>query len=401
MAEHCDVLVVGAGAVGASTALGLAQQGRQVVLVEASEPPAVDANSDYDLRVFALSLATEAWLEHLGVWQGVVERRLCPYSDMRVWDADSEGQLHFDRQDVDYRHLGHIVENAVLVDALCSAARAHPNIEWLCPERVADVAVDGGVSRVWLEGGAVYQCDLLVAADGARSDLRQRLGIEVTRRPYGQRAIVAMVATAESHQNTAWQRFLQTGPLAFLPLANGQCSIVWSADDDLAERLLGLDDHDFCQRLFEASEGALGEILATTGRVAFPLAAQHAREYVRPGVALVGDAAHVIHPLAGQGVNLGFMDAASLVDVLDGGGAPSLARLRRYARRRRHANQVMQSGMTALYQAFGRDTGNWVRLRGRGMNAVDQSDTLRRLFAKQAAGLSGDVPEFLLRRLRR
>ncbi|EDY85508.1 protein VisC [gamma proteobacterium HTCC5015] len=397
MAEYCNALVVGAGAVGASVALGLAQQGREVVLVEAVEPRPCHAQSDYDLRVFALSLASEAWLEHLGVWKDVLERRYCSYSDMRVWDAESEGQLHFDRQDVDRRHLGHIVENAVLVDALCSAAKAHPRIQWLCPERVESVSQEMGKTRVWLEGGTCFESDLLVAADGARSSLRDKLDIGVQRASYAQRGIVAMVKTERAHQHTAWQRFLSTGPLALLPLSNGQCSIVWSADDDLAEHLLSMDDETFKTRLSEASECVLGDVLETTQRLAFPLVSQHAERYAMPGIALVGDAAHVIHPLAGQGVNLGFMDAATLIDVLEGESRAGVrtAALRRYARRRRYANQIMQSGMTALYHAFGQSGGYWNRLRGQGMSVVSDIDPLRRRFARQAAGLDGDIPHFL------
>ena len=398
--KHYDAVVIGAGAVGCSFALGLAQQGREVLLVEAAQRvPSFVAESAYDLRVFAISQASEQWLDYLGVWQDIVAKRACAYTDMQVWDAGGEGDIHFDCQDIDRNHLGHIIENSVIVNSLQEAAQQHIRIDFQLDEKVLDVQFaeqSGQQSQLTLQGFGLVSADLLVAADGARSQLRELAGIAVSGQSYQQQGIVAVVKTELPHQQTCWQRFTATGPIAFLPLADGSCSIVWSADQARAEKLLSLDEQAFADELAKAVEYRLGDIQVLSKRAAFPLSHQHADQYVRPGLALLGDAAHVIHPLAGQGVNLGLLDAATLLEELNAGKALSaLAPLRRYERRRRHANQLTESGMTALHHLFKSDNATLKQWRNRGMSLAGGIAPLRRQLALRAAGLEGDVPILL------
>lgn len=398
--KHYDAVVVGAGAVGCSFALGLAQQGREVLLVEAAQGvPSFSTQSAYDLRVFAISQASEQWLRYLGVWQNIEHKRVCAYTDMQVWDAGGEGDIHFDCQDIDRNHLGHIIENTVIVNSLQEAAQQHIRIDCQWGEQMLEAQFaeePGEQSQLLLRGLGLARTDLLVAADGARSQLRELAGIDVTGESYQQQGIVAVVKTQLAHQHTCWQRFTPTGPIAFLPLSDGSCSIVWSADQLRAEELLGLGDDAFADELAKAVEYRLGDIQVISQRAAFPLGHLHAKEYVRPGLALLGDAAHVIHPLAGQGVNLGLLDAATLLEELGGGKALSaLAPLRRYERRRRHANQLTASGMTALHHLFKSDSATLKQWRNRGMALAGGIVPVRRQLALRAAGLEGDVPRLL------
>ena len=400
MTRHYDAVVVGAGAVGCSFALGLAQQGREVLLVEAADnTPLFDSESHYDLRVFAISQASEKWFRHLGIWQNIVDKRVCAYTDMQVWDAGGEGDIHFDCQDIDRSHLGHIIENKVIVNSLQTAAQQHIRIDFQLGERVINASFaeePGQLTHLVLQGAGEISADLMVAADGARSQLRGLAGIAVTEESYQQQGIVAVVKTHLSHRDACWQRFTATGPIAFLPLADGSCSIVWSADQARADELLALDDTAFADELGKAFEYRLGDIELLSSRAAFPLSHLHANEYVRPGLALLGDAAHVIHPLAGQGVNLGLLDAATLLEELSVGKALSaLSPLRRYERRRRHANQLTASGMTALHHLFKSDNTMLKQWRNQGMTLAGDIAPLRRQLALRAAGLEGDTPKLL------
>lgn len=400
MSRHYDAVVVGAGAVGCSFALGLAQQGRDVLLLEAAPSvPGFVADSAYDLRVFAISQASEQWLRYLDVWSDIQAKRVCAYTDMQVWDAGGEGGIHFDCQDIDRNHLGHIIENSVMVSSLQEAAQQHIRIDFQLGEKVLEVQFaeeSGQQSQLTLQGLGAVTADLLVAADGARSQLRELAKIDVSGQSYQQQGIVAVVKTQRSHQQTCWQRFIDTGPIAFLPLGDGSSSIVWSAYDSRAQALLGLDDQAFAEELAKSVEYRLGDIHMLSKRAAFPLSHQHANDYVRPGFALLGDAAHVIHPLAGQGVNLGLLDAATLLEELGAGKAlSSLAPLRRYERRRRHANQLTASGMTALHHLFRSSNTSLKQWRNRGMSLAGDIAPLRRQLALRAAGLEGDTPALL------
>ena len=382
-----DIIVVGGGPVGAATAVALAQQGFTVALLErGSAPPAYDA-ADYDLRVYALAPHSARLLDGLGAWPNISSRRTSPYSGMRVWERGPEHALSFDCADTGRAELGWIVEHSLVVDTLWARLEGVTRYERAAVES-AQFTDSGTMLR--LADGRELRARLVVAADGADSQLRGLAGIDTVGWGYAQRAIVCHVRTQQPHRGIAWQRFLSSGPLAFLPLADGRCSIVWSAVEELARELLALDDAAFMSRLAQALEHALGEVVQTTPRVSFPLRLLHAQDYARAGLVLVGDAAHAIHPLAGQGVNLGFADVeqlvATLVEARDAGRDWSgLRNLQRYARARKAANLEMLTLTEGLYRAFRLRLPGLKAALGLGMEAVGKLGPLKAWLARQAA----------------
>jgi 2-octaprenylphenol hydroxylase len=386
------VLVVGAGMVGGALACALAGQGRRVALVE-SQPPAALPTDGFDLRVSALTRASEALLGRIGVWPGMAQRRVSPFREMYVWDAGSNGAIRFDAAEIGEPHLGHIVENRVTVAALEERiARLH-QVDWHRPCRPLRLVFGPSAVRLDL-GGVELEAELVVAADGAASRVRELAGIPCPVMDYGQQGLVATVRTERAHRETAWQRFLPGGPLAFLPLVQGHSSIVWSVPPEQARELLALSDEQFCAVLTDAFEARLGRVEWVGPRAAFPLRRQHAQQYVQPRLALVGDAAHTIHPLAGQGVNLGLLDAAALAQVLDGlPDAGDLRALRRYERWRRGHNLAVQALMDGFKWLFGVQGGAARVARGLGLAAADRAGPVKRMLMRQAMGLDGDLPD--------
>ena len=391
-----DVIVSGAGLTGLATALALGQAGFQVALLAGEELPRQWPPGSIDARVYAISRASQRLLEQLGAWPDIVPLAQ-PYRDMRVWDAGSRGAVHFDAAELGEPDLGYIIESRVMARALAGRLEALETVTCLCPARLADFtpareAPDGQYLRVSLEDGRSLTARLLVGADGKASRVRERAGIPVRVTDYGQQALVATVATEKPHRETAWQRFLPSGPLAFLPLYDGRCSIVWSATRAFAEGLRALDEAAFCHALGEAFEYRLGAITGVGERLLFPLAAQSAVHYVQPRLALVGDAAHVVHPLAGQGVNLGFKDVAELARVLVAARAAgrdpgAFTVLRRYARARRGDNQATLFAMTAFKEGFGAEDAPLCLLRGLGMQLFDRIGPVKRQLVRAAMGL--------------
>jgi len=382
--SECDVAVVGGGLVGVAAALGLQQQGYRVRLIERGAAPR--ARDDYDVRVYAVSAATQRFLGRLGVWQSIIDRRVSPYRRMHIWERDVADGIGFDAADIHAPTLGHIVESGVMLNALWQALPA--NLAQT-DTTVTDVRVDDTGVRLHLSDRSELNAALLVIAEGRESALRERAGFELTSGDYPQTAVVCHVQTEAAHQQTCWQRFLPTGPLAFLPLADGRCSIVWSTTE--AEELLQLDDVTFSVRLGAASQHVLGRILSVTPRLRFGLGLRHANHYVSERMALIGDAAHVVHPLAGQGVNLGLADAEALVRVL-AEPPPSdpgrLRRLKRYERSRRADVTEMIAVTDALYRAYALDMPGLSALRGLGFRAVAALPPLRRQLIRRAAGLN-------------
>jgi len=386
-----DVAVVGGGMVGAAAALALARAGFATALLEARAPQPWHAADEVDLRVVGLAPSSIALLDNLGVWTSIRESRSGPYAHMRVWDAESGATIDFDAAAEGRDLLGHIVENNLVQWTLWQALEA-AGVRRLCPAEVRGLDLREDRVTLDLADGEGLSARLVVAADGATSPLRALAGIAVQGRDYAQRAVVAHVATERPHERTAWQRFLPAGPLALLPLADGRSSIVWSLPETEAQRVLALDDAAFMRELGVASDFRLGRIVSTTKRAAFPLRLQLADTYQAERLVLLGDAAHAVHPLAGQGVNLGLRDVAELRDVLvaarDADRDFAAAHvLRRYARRRRSADTLDARGFDALARIYAWQAPALIAVRGLGVRLLDRLAPIKRRLAEHAAGL--------------
>lgn len=395
-----DAAVVGGGVVGAACALGLARRGLEVALVEAAAPPRWSADAR-DLRVYAFAADNAALLEDLAVWAQVRDARVHPYRRMRVWDAAGGGELAFDADRLGRRELGWIVEHGLLADRLWQAL-PHAGVQLHCPARLRGCRQDADGVRLELDDGSRVDARLAVAADGADSALRGLLGIGVDARDYRQRGLVCFVESEAPHQDTAWQRFLPGGPLALLPFADGpmadtsrrgcSSSIVWSLPEDEAARMLALDDEAFGEALIRASDRRLGALRPASPRVAFPLRRQLARSYMQGRVLLAGDAAHVVHPLAGQGVNLGLRDVAALLRLVDDAAArradfTAAQRLERWARERRSENAMAAHAFEAINRLFASDAVGAALLRGPLLGLAGRMPPLVRAFWRHAAGV--------------
>ena len=386
-----DAVVVGGGVVGAACALALAGLGLDVAVVEASEP-ATWSRMHPDLRVFAFSPDNAALLDTFGVWSEVLDARAHPYRRMRVWDAAGGGELAFDADAVGRGELGWIVENALLLDRLWSLL-SRGGIDVRVPARVEALEQDGEGVRLRLEDGSRIDGRIAIAADGAESTLRRLAGGEVSRHDYGQRGVVAYIETQHPHEDTAWQRFLPAGPLAVLPFAQGSSSIVWTLPDARAAEVLALDDDAFARELTRAFDARLGSMRAVSGRAAFPLRRQLAASCVHGRVLLVGDAAHVVHPLAGQGVNLGLRDVTALRDAIAAAQArrgdwSSPQRLARWGRGRTSENAVAAHAFDGINRLFSSDDVHRTLLRGPLLGLAGRLPPLTDALWRRAAGLS-------------
>ena len=399
MKQHYAVIVVGGGIVGATAACALATEGIEVALLDVHNPIRQwPENEQADIRVSALTRASQNILTKIGVWEAMAQRSIGAYDQMHVWDASSAGVLHFDAADTKYDVLGHIVENRVTVAALWDQLEALPSASIICPAKVTDLVCHTNKAEITLEDGSVLTTDLLVAADGRDSALRQMAGIQTTGWEYQQDGLVATISTSKSHQQTAWQRFLPEGPLALLPLKNGDCSIVWTLKHGTAQQYVALAEDEFLQKLEQASEGILGEMLSVGPRGAFPLRFQYAREYITDHFVLVGDAAHAMHPLAGQGANAGLLDAAAIAETIiqtERAGRPigSHKSLRRYERWRKGDNLAMMSSMDVINKMYTQENEALKQLRGTGMQVINQTNLLKNYFNQYAMGLRDDLPE--------
>lgn len=387
---RCDVVVAGGGVVGSACALALAALDLDVALVEAREPARWSA-SGRDLRVYAFSPDNVALLRRLGVWKGVQDARVQPYLHMRVWDAGGGGELAFDADAYARPELGWIVEHGLLADRLW-AALARAGIRVYCPAQVSTLESRADGVRLGLDDGAAVEARLAIAADGADSTLRRLAGVGVDARDYAQRGVVCFVGSEQPHAHTAWQRFMPGGPLALLPFADGDSSIVWSLPAAEAERVMSLDDAAFADAVTRASGGRLGALRPTSQRAAFPLRRQLAKRYVEGRVLLMGDAAHVVHPLAGQGVNLGLRDVAGFAATVEAArtrGADFTApqRLQRWARTRRSENSVAAHAFDAIHQVFAGDAMLPTLLRGHALGMAGRLPPLAHRLWERASGL--------------
>ncbi len=397
-----DVLVVGAGIAGGALVRSLLGSGLRIALVEANpmvcELPALEPGvAGFDSRVSAITPASSQVLDALGVWKQVSDHRACPYQHMRVWDAEGTGGIGFDAAELDVAALGHIVENRLLTAALLQDVGQADQVTLFNPARVQGLRRDESQHPILaLEDGQELSTRLLVAADGALSRIRDLANYRTREWDYGHHALVATVQTEQFHQATAYQRFLETGPLAFLPLqSQGEahfCSIVWSCEADVAAEKLAYGDAQFCDDIAAALEHRLGAVLAASPRFSFPLRQRHALDYVQPGIALIGDAAHTIHPLAGQGINLGLQDVAVLAEEIiaaqSRGISPGeLVVLQRYQRRRKSENLLMMAAMDGFKRLFGQRQLPLRWLRNAGMRLVDQSGPVKAQLMRHAMGI--------------
>jgi len=385
-----DVAVVGGGMVGAACALALAGQGLDVCLVEASQPAPWSAERP-DLRVYALAPDNAALLDALDAWRPVRDTRAQAYRRMQVWDAAGGDPIRFDADALARSELGWIVEHGLLVDVLWHGLQ-RGQVRVRCPARVEAMEQDDAGVRLRLDDGVRVAAKIAIAADGAASRLRALAGIEVDGRDYAQQGVVAYVRTGDAHEDTAWQRFLPTGPLALLPWVDGSCSIVWTLPSDEAARVLALDDAGFGREITAAFDARLGAIVPASRRVAFPLQRQLSATQHAGRVLVVGDAAHAVHPLAGQGVNLGLRDVSSLRELVADARRrrvdwDSTHRLARWARTRRSENAVAAHAFEGINRLFSNDDVATTLLRGHLLGIAGRLPPLVDLFWRRAAGV--------------
>lgn len=404
------MLIVGGGPVGLAVA-ALLSSGRQAErwTVRLVEPrPAPDwSEAEVDLRVYALSRASQHVLESAGAWSAIVARRASAYRRMHVWEGDfraSVGSLTFDSAELGEPDLGHIVEDRLIRHCLIEALANRANVELEFGTELARVHATVNGVEVVTQDARPIAADVLLAADGGASTVRRLLELPVIEVPYGQEALVAHVGTELPHGQTAWQRFLSTGPIALLPLADGRSSIVWSTGSDRAQSLLALEDDQLMAEITAATDSALGAITSVSAHASFPLRAVHARQYCAQRVALIGDAAHTVHPLAGQGMNLGLLDAAVLVEELQnavgrGEDPGDLRVLRRYERRQKGRNLKTMLAMDALHRLFTRAGPLLAPVRVCGLTLVDSVPFAKHAFMREALGLVGELPKAARRRV--
>ncbi len=382
MNRKFDVLIVGAGVTGLTVAALLAQcrhsDRLRLTVVDAARRPTHSIKDDVALRVSAIATGSAELLDSIGAWSHISDTRASAYECMRVWDefgtADSSATLRFDAAEFGVPQLGFIVENGLIQHAILKI------LDNLDVTLMFNTKVDA------------LDADLVIGADGARSFVRESVGIETRDFPYGQTAFVTHLRPENSHCNTAWQRFLRDGPIGMLPLQDGRISVVWSTHAALAERAMSASDEDLGEILSDVTDYVLGDLEVSGPRGAFPLCARHARQYVMPGIALIGDAAHAVHPLAGQGANLGLQDAATLAGVIDhalGNGEHPGDRpvLRRYERARKGENATMLHFMTGLNKLFTTDSALVRELRATGMRLFNYSGPIRDHAVKVAIGV--------------
>ncbi len=398
MRRDYDVLIVGAGLTGlmaaALLATGAHSEKLRVVVVDAAERPQWRPGSDLGLRVSAVSMGSAELLASIGAWEFVASGGPCAYDHMRVWDedavADGPTALRFDADEFAVPHLGYIVENLLLRQALL-AVLDRTAVQFLFGVTLDVLEVHAGRQRASFDGGEQFDADIVIAADGARSAVRALAGIGASGRAYEQTALVTHLRPEKPHAATAWQRFLRDGPIGLLPLADGRVSTVWSTTPETVAGALDLDDAELSALLTDVSGGVLGRLCVAAPRAAFPLAAQHAHSYVRHGIALLGDAAHTVHPLAGQGANLGLADARALADVIqqaiaNGEYPGDRPVLRRYERARKGENLAMMHCMTGLNRLFASDSAVLGELRKTGMALFNYSGPIRRRVVDIALG---------------
>jgi 2-octaprenyl-3-methyl-6-methoxy-1,4-benzoquinol hydroxylase len=396
MNENYDVLIVGGGMVGATLGCSLGGSRLRVAVIEEAPPPPFAPDQAHDLRVSAISVASASILRTIGAWEGIAGRRYCPFRRMRVWEET--GDVEFRSEDINEPVLGYIVENRVIQLALLDRLREFSNVEVLSSVKARTIDYAPRGSKIELEDGRVLAGRLLVAADGGFSKVRQIAGMGVSGWDYEQHALVLTVDTAYGQQDITWQRFTPNGPLAFLPLDGPHASLVWYERPDRVRQLRALPEEALLDELTRAFPPCLGELAGLGAVGSFPLKRQHALGYAKEGVALIGDAAHMIHPLAGQGVNIGLLDAASLAQVLiaaraDGQDPGSSRVLRNYESMCRSNNLVMMTTMDLFYRVFGNANPPLKFFRNLGLGLAERISPAKKAVMRYAMGLGGSLPK--------
>jgi len=394
--DHVDVIIVGGGMVGLTLACALRTTGLQIVVIERGEPQ-VRKSLDRDCRVSAIVRGNVSILEGLGVWK-YLQADASPMRQMRVWDNQEAGGIRFDAGEIGEDALGYLIENSCTQRAMHRALLDSDNVEFCCPAEIISVEWQTEQVTVKLADGRVLKTPLIVGADGGRSWVREQAGISCWQRDYKQKGIVATVRPEQPHRGNAFQRFLPTGPLAMLPMTGDLCSIVWSAENSEADRLMAMDDDGFLEALNLTFGPIMGRITEAGARAAFPLKGQLAKHFVRQRIALVGDAAHCIHPLAGLGVNLGIRDAMVLAQEIadakrfdeDWG---ELSVLDRYMKQRLPDVLSVMASMEGFHQIFTGTLPGLKELRGLGMRLMGNSGAMKQLLMRNSTGLSLPVPK--------
>ena len=382
--------------IGSACALALAHQGLIVRVIDKNH---LNQNAEAEpKRVSAINLASENILRRLEVWDEILASLPQKFERIEVQDEGSSGTISFDAADLGLAHLGHIVSNESMTRALHHSLDKEQRVSLRFGHAPTAITPLGSSVAVTLETGETISTRILIGADGANSRVRELAGITHQESPYGHMAIVATVKPELPHAYCARQRFLASGPLAFLPLASNECSIVWSADTEKAEQLLALEDEAFALELAEAFEHRLGHIQKVSPRAKFPLVRRHAVDYIGERIALIGDAAHTVHPLAGVGANQGFADAATLFEVISNASSQnrdlaSRSVLRRYERWRRGENALVLRVMDGFHGLFGTDNTAVSRLRGLGLSLTDNAPLIKETLVRYAVGLEGDLPK--------
>lgn len=422
--QKFDVLIVGAGMVGLTLALALRKTSNLTIAI-ADTLPIAELTAEPEVRVSAINVASQTIFENVDVWSGIIAQRTQAYQHMHIWDKAELGKLDFSVNDLDSfpqnEHLGWIIENNVIRNALWHKAQADEGISFFTQHKLANIAV--GDSEVFASFEMPLANDnpssnmqvpliakLVVGADGANSWLRKQMDMAMISRDYDHHAIVATVKCPQGHKNTAWQVFLSNGPLAFLPVFpenNDTCSIVYSTSPEEAKRLTELSPIDFSKELTAASDGKLGAIELISERFTYPLTMRLAQDFVKDRMVLIGDAAHTIHPLAGQGVNLGLLDAVSLAQTLSVSSSQNKDELnisdqkslKAFARYRKSEAIEMIAAMEAIKQTFSINQSGFKLLRGIGMSLLDHFKPAKKLLIEQALGLKNDLPELAQKKL--
>lgn len=390
-----DIVIVGGGSVGLTTALGLADAGFTVTVIDNSA--AVTELAEPETRVSALSPASEAILRNLGAWQYLDASRLTPYSDMDVWEKDAFGRIQFNAEQVSEPRLGHIIENNNIRNALIKSAQQHSNITLMFETQYQHIHNSDEHVLVTLTSGSPILAKLLIAADGANSNVRKSLNLPITFSDYDHHAIVATIKTKDPHAHCARQVFLPDGPLALLPLYDSHlCSIVWSTSPEHAEQLMAGSAEQFSRALTAATDSVLGPVTLASKRQSFPLTMRYANQWLDQRVVLVGDAAHTIHPLAGLGMNLGLLDAASIVQQLqevDVANLPEMTqKLRAYERWRKAEAQQVILAMQSLKSLFEGDNPIKKFIRTAGLSLTNSMPMVKHEIILNAMGMKGDLP---------